>query len=161
MPSSPLTRFLQTVSSIHSMRMSVRAGKTTTAQAVGEVLFSREHFPKFLTATMALSGLTGYFTMDYIQRTKWEAREALHDRVWEEHQRIKSMSTNESMVVAMVENAKNSSWRENLDNAFEAQEHFMLGSADRQEPKFLTSIRERRDMMAKKPEESYRWTTGE
>jgi hypothetical protein len=72
MSSSPLSRFLQTLSSVHSMRMSVRAGKMTTAQAVGNVLFSRRHFPKFLTATMALSGLTGYYTMDYMQLNKWE-----------------------------------------------------------------------------------------
>ena len=44
----------------------------TGAQAVGEVVFSPEHFPKFLTVTMMLSGLTGYFTMDYIQQTRWE-----------------------------------------------------------------------------------------
>ena len=78
----PLVRFVQAMSSVHAMKMSVRAGETTTAKVVGEVLFSREHFPKLLTATMALSGLTGYFTMEYIQRKKWEVSTAASVWSW-------------------------------------------------------------------------------
>ena len=65
------------------------------------------------------------------------------------------MSKNEIMISAMIENAKSSTWRENLDNAFEAQEHFMLGSHDRQEPKFLKRLRERSNTM-RRSEENHR-----
>jgi hypothetical protein len=47
------------------------------------------------------------------------------------------------MLSAMLENAKQSSWQENLDNAMEAHEHFMLGSQGKEDPEFLERIRER------------------
>jgi predicted nuclease of restriction endonuclease-like RecB superfamily len=67
-----LTRFVQTMTSMYSTAKLVRAGKATASQVVGEIVFAPDHFPKFLTVTMMLSGLTGYFTMEYIQQTRWE-----------------------------------------------------------------------------------------
>ena len=43
-------------------------------------------------------------------------------------ERDQSMSSNRAMVNAMVENAKSSSWRENLENVSAAQDRFMFGS---------------------------------
>ena len=39
-------------------------------------------------------------------------------------------STNEAQLAAMVENAKSSSWQENLRNASDAQQRFMLPGGD-------------------------------
>jgi hypothetical protein len=80
----------------------------------------------------------------------------------EELEGKRSLSHNEAMLAAMLENARNSSWRENLDNAVEAHEHFMLGSESRDYPKELVGrIRERCDDIMKKSEEDSRWTLGE
>ena len=109
--------------------------------SVGEVarktLLSRKHFPTFLGVTMAVSAYAGFYSMDYIHKRKIEqgARVAEYRR----HDREFAMSRNESMVRAMVENARSSSWKENLDNAFEAHERFMLGSKAG-EPKFMEKI---------------------
>jgi ribosomal protein L37AE/L43A len=79
-----------------------------------------------------------------------QQRDAVYDQVWEEHAKQAQMSRKSStVVVAMLENAKQSSWQENLDNAFEAQEHFMLGSKGRSEPKFLNKIKEHGAEMGK------------
>lgn len=64
-----LTRLVRTMSSMHSTTMSLRTGATPT-----ELAFSKQHFPKFLAATMAASGLTGYFAMEYIQQKQFEVR---------------------------------------------------------------------------------------
>lgn len=90
-----------------------------------------------------------------------QAREALQNNAWEEHEARRSMTQNEAMLAAMLENARNSSWRENLDNAVDAHEHFMLGSEGRDYPKMVAKIRERRDDLMKKSEENSRWTLGE
>lgn len=47
------------------------------------------------------------------------------------------MSLEEARLVAMLENAKQSSWQENLDNAVEAQEKFMLPNSQRDAPTAL------------------------
>lgn len=51
------------------------------------------------------------------------------------------------MVLAMVENAKESSWQENIDNAIYATRRFTLGDADGQEPEFVKKIRRRATAM--------------
>lgn len=61
------TRLVRTMSSVHSTTMSLRTGATPMDMA-----FSRQHFPKFLAATMAASGLTGYYCMEYIQQKQYE-----------------------------------------------------------------------------------------
>eukprot|EP00816_Leptocylindrus_hargravesii_P002869 CAMPEP_0196817556 /NCGR_PEP_ID=MMETSP1362-20130617/61404_1 /TAXON_ID=163516 /ORGANISM="Leptocylindrus danicus, Strain CCMP1856" /LENGTH=117 /DNA_ID=CAMNT_0042195305 /DNA_START=245 /DNA_END=598 /DNA_ORIENTATION=+ len=50
------------------------------------------------------------------------------------------------MVLAMVENAKESSWQQNIENAVYATRRFTLGDAadkDRDEPDFVKKIRRR------------------
>ena len=52
---------------------------------------------------------------------------------------------------AMVENALKSSWQENLNNAFDAQERFMLPGRDHGgDPKFVKKIDRRADELLKK-----------
>ena len=74
---------------------------------------------------------------------------------------MRRLSRNEAMIAAMIDHCNESSWRENLDNAFEAQHHFMLGSTDQPEPKLLSHIKERSDAILKGSNESSRWTVGE
>ncbi len=53
------------------------------------------------------------------------------------------MSLGEARLIAMLENAKESSWQENVENAIDAQEQFMLPGRNRKEPKFMDKIEER------------------
>ena len=53
------------------------------------------------------------------------------------------LSQNEALVHAMIENAKSSSARENLSNAYAAQERFMLPSSVNENPEFMNRIIER------------------
>ena len=53
------------------------------------------------------------------------------------------MSLDEARLIAMLENAKESSWRENVSNAIDAQEQFMLPGRNRKEPKFMDRIEQR------------------
>mmetsp|Transcript_12483 Transcript_12483/g.31431 ORF Transcript_12483/g.31431 Transcript_12483/m.31431 type:complete len:145 (+) Transcript_12483:83-517(+) len=55
------------------------------------------------------------------------------------------MLLGEARLIAMLENAKESSWQENVENAIDAQEQFMLPGRNRKEPKFMDKI-ERRSM---------------
>jgi hypothetical protein len=53
------------------------------------------------------------------------------------------MSLDEARLIAMLENAKESSWRENVETAVDAQERFMLPGRQRTEPKFMNKIEQR------------------
>lgn len=53
------------------------------------------------------------------------------------------MSMEEARLIAMLENAKESSWNENLENAVDAQEQFMLPNAQRDVPDFMSKIDDR------------------
>jgi len=55
------------------------------------------------------------------------------------------MSMEEARFIAMVKDAKESSWQENLENAASAQDRFMLPGRQRDSPKFMTEI-DRRSM---------------
>ncbi|KAL3942495.1 MAG: hypothetical protein SGBAC_003307 [Bacillariaceae sp.] len=53
------------------------------------------------------------------------------------------MSMEEARLIAMLENAKQSSWQENLENAVDAQEQFMLPGRQHDAPDFMSRIDER------------------
>ena len=58
------------------------------------------------------------------------------------------MSGDEALVRAMIENAKESSWQENLANALDAYERFVLhGQQGQAQPEFVDKIVERSDRM--------------
>lgn len=44
---------------------------------------------------------------------------------WEQNQKL---SANQSMLNTMIEDARSSTWKENLENVSNAQDHFMFGS---------------------------------
>ena len=70
------------------------------------------------------------------------------------------VSHNESLVRAMIENAKSSSTRENLENAAMAQKNFMLVPFDKsvtegvEDQRFLRRIAKRGEEIRSKKEES-------
>ncbi|VEU44663.1 unnamed protein product [Pseudo-nitzschia multistriata] len=61
-----------------------------------------------------------------------------------ENLHARKMSLEEARLIAMVENARESSWRENIENAVNAQEQFMLPGR-RQQGKNLNSLMEKID----------------
>jgi hypothetical protein len=63
------------------------------------------------------------------------------------------MTRDEAMLRAMIENAKSSTWQENIENASMAQSRFMLpgssssGSEKDHQERFIKDISQRRDEM--------------
>ena len=53
------------------------------------------------------------------------------------------ITMDEARLIAMLENAKESSWQQNLENAVHAQEQFMLPGRQRDTPKFMDEIDDR------------------
>jgi hypothetical protein len=60
------------------------------------------------------------------------------------------MSWEEARLIAMLENAQESSWHQNLENAVDAQEQFMLPNAQREVPDFMSKIDHRSKEILKK-----------
>ena len=54
--------------------------------------------------------------------------------------RKKPISVDEARLRAMIENAKNSTWKENLDNAAAAHTNFMLPGRNNEIPQFMANI---------------------
>jgi hypothetical protein len=75
-----------------------------------------------------------------------QTNSTIHDMHKQHHSSGKRqpMSIEEARLRAMIENAKDSTWRENLDNAVSAHNNFMLpGRGNQMEPEFLRNIDER------------------
>ena len=71
-------------------------------------------------------------------------------------QQHRSISREETRVRAMIENAKESDWKQNLSNAIEAQHQFMLPAESKRsmdKPDFIKKIDRRTDEMMKLQEE--------
>ena len=72
---------------------------------------------------------------------------------------ITEPTRHEAQLAAMLENAKNSSWKENLENAADAQQRFMIPGSDRSEggkeatPEFVKRIGERSDEIMREGKE--------
>jgi hypothetical protein len=61
------------------------------------------------------------------------------------------ISHNEAMLRAMIEDSQSKSWRENIDDAVQAQDHFMTGeSRSRNEPPFMKRIRSRSEELVRR-----------
>ena len=68
------------------------------------------------------------------------------------------MTPGEAQLAAMRENAKNSSWRQNLDNAADAQHRFMLPGLDADAvgeaaPEYVRKIETRSEEILRRDEE--------
>ena len=119
--------------------------------------FINNHFTSFVIGSLTLSVASGWMCLWYIQGrpraahlSQPVAASVLGD---DSSRRIKSRE--ELRLRAMVENALQSTWKENLNNAFHAQERFMLPGRRRRrhdgadDPKFIQKIDQRCDELMK------------
>lgn len=62
-----------------------------------------------------------------------------------------TISQNEAMLIAMIEDSASKSWRENMNDALHAQDLFMVGdSKGREEPEFMKRIRVRSEELIRR-----------
>mmetsp|Transcript_8469 Transcript_8469/g.12707 ORF Transcript_8469/g.12707 Transcript_8469/m.12707 type:complete len:151 (+) Transcript_8469:75-527(+) len=112
----PLTRFVKALNDVNS---TLNYG----ARTFSSLTSNPKHFPKVATVVLLSSGLIGLGLMEIVT-TK---RENNFQNVYRgETNNDERMSEDESIVRAMIENAKSSSPLENLENAAMAQKNFML-----------------------------------
>mmetsp|Transcript_27228 Transcript_27228/g.40201 ORF Transcript_27228/g.40201 Transcript_27228/m.40201 type:complete len:160 (+) Transcript_27228:22-501(+) len=114
---SSLPRMVRTISSFHATAVSVRNGNI----AMGKFIWSRQHFPKFLAATMAASGLTGFFSMQYFQQRHWEDSDFLYEKAkleFIDHRSFRQNSEKLARSMRIENEVQNESYQ------VDAQEHF-------------------------------------
>ena len=80
------------------------------------------HFSKFAAVTFGASIRLGYACLLCVERINPNATADIHTNATSDA----SPSRDEALVRAMIQNAKESSWQENLRNAVMAQERFVL-----------------------------------
>ena len=89
-------------------------------------LLSRQNFTKFAAGTVVASGLAGWACLSFVEQLNPDATADPNHR---DARNAGEMSRDETLVRAMIQNAKESTWRENLSNAVMAQERFVLPSS--------------------------------
>ena len=93
-----------------------------------------QSFPAFVVGTLVGSLALGWVSWSFFQR----------NHIVEELDSTKPARTlKEAQIQAMIENANNSTWQENLDNALQAQKRFMLPNRRHSEPAFFKKIEQR------------------
>lgn len=105
---------------------------------IAEISTHPRNFPKFASVVMLTSGLIGLGIMRLVDN-KREATFRQNDDF--EQPSGKPMSQDESLVRAMIENAKNSTPRENIENAVTAHSNFMIPFHGEQDTKLFTRIK--------------------
>lgn len=113
--SNSITRVIKAVTSINSNFL-----------GFSEAASNPKTFPKVALAVVVSSSVLGFGLLQIVDRK----REANMKMVYSDGNE-ETMSHNESLVRAMIENAKSSSPRENLENAAMAQKNFMLVQFDK------------------------------
>jgi hypothetical protein len=104
---------------------------------IAEISTHPRNFPKFASAVMLTSGLIGLAVMKVVDN-KREANLRQHEDLEQHHDG--TMSHDESLVRAMIENAKASTPLENLENAVTAQNNFMIPFHGDQDTKLFKRI---------------------
>lgn len=108
---------------------------------------SDQNFPKFAVGIMASFGIAGALTLKLVAQPPPESRGNVED-----------VTKDEAMLRAMIENAKTSTWQENIENASMAQSRFMLpgstssGSEKDRQDRFINDISQRRDEIMEREE---------
>lgn len=95
--------------------------------------FLDQRFPAFVVGTLVGSLALGWISWSVFQR----------NHIVEEFDSKPARTMKEAQLQAMIENAHNSTWQENLDNAMQAQKRFMLPNRRHSEPAFLKKIEQR------------------
>ena len=126
------------------------------SKKIVEVSFT--HPITFMSATLGVSVVVGLACLGVVEG-KMEQNRQLSEG---DRQKIgirtspatangaRQISQEEARVRAMIENAKESDWRQNLSNAIEAQHHFMLPPESKRnldKPEFLKKIDRRTEQM--------------
>ena len=75
---SHVSRAVRLLSTLHASRSNMQNGRTTMDDILKATIFSPQHFPKFLSVSMVLSGYAGCHFMDTI-RTSNSKRERLYE----------------------------------------------------------------------------------
>mmetsp|Transcript_9033 Transcript_9033/g.12816 ORF Transcript_9033/g.12816 Transcript_9033/m.12816 type:complete len:159 (-) Transcript_9033:1242-1718(-) len=111
-------------------------------------VLSKDNFPKFVATTISTCVLVGYGCYSYIESLDKSTER--HATVRREHPH--ELTQDEAVLRAMIENARESTWEQNLSNALHAHERFVLpGHKDNEEdPKYVKQILERSDELMDK-----------
>ena len=126
--------------------------------------FIQNNFASFAAGSLTLSLASGWLCLGYIQDQQQKHHQQPASSVLNDTStRIRSRE--EFRLQAMVENALQSTWKENLDNAFDAQERFMLpgrfnnnnkNQQGEDQPKFAQKIEQRCEELWKQQEKRQR-----
>jgi hypothetical protein len=118
--------------------------------------FIQKNFAFYSFGFLGLSAVVGYFGLEYIQDAHQKPQPSIQLSMAEEKKGTRIKSREEMHLEAMVENVLKSSWKQNLDNAFQAHERFMLPGRDHgQDPAFLHKIDKHTDELWKKQEKKH------
>jgi hypothetical protein len=101
----------------------------------GARAFLEQKFPLFVAGTLIGSLAMGWISWSFFKNNYIEEE-------WDSNNK-RARTLQEAQLQAMIENAHNSTWQENLDNALEAQKRFMLPNRRHSEPAFLKKIEQR------------------
>lgn len=112
--------------------------------------FLDQRFPAFVAGTLIGSLAVGWVCWSFFKRN-FVVEEFDAPGKGERARTIK-----EAQLQAMIENAHNSTWQENLDNAMQAQKRFMLPNRRHSEPAFLRKIDERSREILREEEQKTR-----
>lgn len=105
-------------------------------------LTSPSNFTKFAAATLTASAFTGWLAMKLLVPAQGSSDK-------------EELTRDEAMVRAMIDNAKSSTWQENLENAAMAQERFVLpgyGNHSSQQEQFLQEMSEKSNKLMEEKE---------
>ena len=114
------------------------------------VCLSDKNFPTFVAASLLSSCFVGWICFEGVNRNKpISFDEYSNDNIHGEQEQ-NSMSRDEAMVRAMIENAKDSSASENISNAILAHERFVLPEQIRSRNHFTKSDKEKEERLVNK-----------
>ena len=111
-------------------------------------MFTPNFFP-YITPHTYIPSAAAVIFIDLRDRYAYdESKRTVNDGMESSSSSSDDVTRNEAQLSAMVQNAKNSSWQENLRNAADAQERFMLpgrnvdGDSDKV-PEYISNISKR------------------
>lgn len=113
-----------------------------------------EHHPKTSTAALlAGTAVTCWAMVTFIEMRDARDERRYAERLANSNDGSTTTSPQEAQLKAMIENAKKSSWKENLQNAADAQERFMLPGRSNEVPEYVKRIDERREEILREEKE--------
>ena len=76
---SGVTRAVRLLSTLHASKTQIQNGKTSIDDIAKSTIFSPQHFPKFLSVSMVLSGYAGWTLMDNIRASNNKNRTSYYE----------------------------------------------------------------------------------